>query len=94
MNDLGYTHVGFGEYDKALSYLLPCETYLKEAGDDALMSLSKTASHRPTLAWAVSMKPWQYQIEAVELSRKVDNWYGVASFLGYISTTVCREKRI
>ena len=86
MNDLGYTHVGFGEYDKALSYLLPCETYLKEAGDDTLMSFVKDSLAQAYFGMGRIDEALEYQKQAVELSRKENNWYGVASFLGYIST--------
>ncbi|MEE4195718.1 MAG: GGDEF domain-containing protein [Anaerolineae bacterium] len=92
MNDLGYTHVGFGEYDKALSYLLPCETYLKEAGDETLMSFVKDSLAQAYFGMGRIDEALEYQKEAVELSRKVNNWYGVASFLGYISTLYAARK--
>lgn len=86
MNDLGYTHVVFQEYDKALSYLLPCEAYLKEAGDDTLMSYTKDSLAQAYFGMGRIDEALAYEKDAIELSRKVNNWYGVASFLGYIST--------
>jgi diguanylate cyclase (GGDEF)-like protein len=92
MNDLGYTHVVFKEYDKALSYLLPCETYLKETDDDALMSFVKDSLAQAYFGMGRIDVALAYEKEAVELSRKAANWYGVASFLGYISTIYNAQK--
>ena len=76
----------FRNMTKPCSYLLPCEAYLKEAGDDTLMSYTKDSLAQAYFGMGRIDEALAYEKESIELSRKVNNWYGVASFLGYIST--------
>jgi diguanylate cyclase (GGDEF)-like protein len=86
MNDLGYTHVILGEYDKAMNYLIPCVQYLESSEDALLLSFAKDSLAHAYFGLGRIEEALENEKQAVELSRQDGNWYGVASFLGYIGT--------
>ena len=92
MNDIGYTHVIFQEYDKALSYLIPCIEYLEDSEDTLLLSYAKDSIAQAYFGMGHIEEALKNEKEAVELSREAGNWYGVASFLAYLSAIYNTKK--